>query len=577
MSKSEISRARRQLLSGNFATSRQQGTSQPATSNPSYMRSPRNPAPVESLSRNTVTPPVSVIAYNRAAFGHRPGDLAAFNALGADDDERLTAWVDQQLNPDSIDDSDCDARIANGVFYTHEKSPAALWSEHWRNPDWPIVMRPGLEVITLKFVRAIHSKRQLKEVMADFWHDHFSVYWQDAPGQTMLMQYDRDVIRPNIFGNFSTLLNAVAKSPCMMFYLDQVYSTADGPNENYAREVMELHTFGSESYKGVIPSSAVEGYPDPKGYVEEDVFALAKALTGWSIRYQSWAPDIGDTGEFFTREVWHDTEEKVFMGQTIPAGQTALEEGDNILAFIATHTLTSTFIARKLCRRFVSDFPPESLVQSAAQVFRDHVDAPDQLGQVMRHILLSAEFRTTWGEKTRRPFHAVVSALRAGGTDFVVSTPDEHEPVSNGLFWLFGFTGHAPHEWHPPNGYPDFGPVWQSSSTLVMRWRVLNWIVDTKLADDSWLIDIIDTTWASPARTPNAIVDFWIERIFGYEIADTTRHNFVAFLAQGRNPALNLPIQTATPASDDYTTIHLLERIRAVVGLMFMSPEFQIK
>ena len=576
MANSALSIARRRLLSGSLASGLQQESIRSAPT-PIYMRSPDTPDPGESNSRHVVIPPLGVIALNRAAFGQRPGDLAAFTALGATDDERLTVWVNQQLDPDSIDDSDCDARIANGVFYTHEKSAVALWAEHWRNADWPIVMRPGLEVITLKFVRAMHSQRQLKEVMTDFWHDHFSVFWQDAPGQSMLMQYDRDVIRPNIFGNFRILLNAVAKSPCMMFYLDQVYSTADGPNENYAREVMELHTFGSESYKGVIASSDVPGYPDPDGYVEDDVFALAKALTGWSIRYQSWNPTIGDTGEFFTNDAWHNTEQKMFMGQTFAAGQSALEEGESILAFIATHHLTSIFIARKLCRRFISDFPPESLVQSAAQIFRDQVDAPDQLGQVVRHILLSAEFRNTWGEKTRRPFHAVVSAMRAGNTDFTLSTPDEHEAVSNGLFWLFGFTGHAPHEWHPPNGYPDFGPVWQSSSTLVMRWRVLNWIVDTKLADGSWLIDIVDTTWASPARSPDDIVDFWIERVFGYQVAETTREKFVAFLAQGRNPSLNLPIQTVSPAEDDYTTIHLLERIRAVVGLMFMSPEFQIK
>ncbi|HFC12378.1 MAG TPA: DUF1800 domain-containing protein [Anaerolineae bacterium] len=542
------------------------------------MRSPENPVVTAGFGRAITMPSLAALTLNRAGFGHAAGDIAAFEALGADDQARLTAWVDQQLAPDLIDDSACDERIANGVYVTHEKTAAQLWSEHYRNDVWAEVVRPGLEAISLKFLRAMYSKRQLKEVLVDFWHNHFSIYWEAGASWSMLMQYDRDCIRPNVLGSFRTMLGAITKSPSMMFYLNQVESSQDGPNENFARELLELHTLGAEHYYGTMAPEDVPGYPNPVGYVEEDVFALTKALTGWTIRYRWWDDDFGDTGEFFTYQPWHNTEAKQLLGQPIAAGQTALAEGEAILDMLAAHPATATFIARKLCRRLVADFPPETLVQSTAQVFLANLNAADQLAQVVRHILLSAEFSNTWGAKIKRPFGVAVSALRAAGCTHTFQTRQQTDDWTDTFFWLFSFTGHNPHEWHPPNGYPDFAPVWRSTSSLVMRWRVLAWLADDE-DNGLELLPIYADTLATGLRSPNAIVDYWIGRIFGYTLSAETRDTLVAFLAQGRNPAYNMTFDPIDWQADpqDWDLVRLWDRVRSLVGLMFMTPEFQLK
>ena len=544
-----------------------------------FMRSPNNPEAIAGHGRAFVIPPLAVIALNRMGFGPRPGDVAAFNALGATDDARLDAYVEQQLVPDTIDDSACEARFSG--LTTHQKTARELWDEHWRidNVDFSVRTIPGREAIAMKWNRAIHSKRQLKEALTDFWHDHFSIYWEETPTWTMLMHYDRDVIRPNILGNFRTMLGAVTKSPTMMWYLDQVFSSDDGPNENFARELLELHTLGSENYYGALASSEVPGYPNPAGYVEDDVFEVTKALTGWSIRYQWWDASIGDTGEFIARDDWHNVDAKVVLGQPLAANQSALDDGEQVLDILAEHPGTATFVARKLCRRFISDFPPQSIVDSTAQVFLDNVTAPDQLTKVMRHLLKSAEFRSTWGEKTKRPFHAAVSALRSADCDYTFQPIEwPGDDFSNAFNWYYGETGHAPFEWHPPNGYPDFGAVWQSSSSFVMRLRMLNYLVDESDATrENWLLNVIDAT-PKDDLSPNALVDFWIDRIFGYELNPATRDYFVDFMAQGRNPSYQLAMIVPPPNEDeDWNGHQPWARLRALVGLMFMSPEFQLR
>ena len=235
-------------------------------------------------------PSLAVIALNRMGFGPRPGDIAAFNALGSTDSERLTAYVDQQLNPASIDDSACDAIIAGYNFETLGKSQAQLWADHIKSDaakDWRYRRLPVWETERVAFVRLLHSKRQLTEVLADFWHNHFNVYGWDSWIQSTFVHYDRDVIRGNMLGNFRKMLGDVARSPAMLYYLDNQSNSGGNPNENYARELFELHGLGAENYFGVRKTTdpeIVDENGDRKGYIDSDVYGATTCFTGWHRR-----------------------------------------------------------------------------------------------------------------------------------------------------------------------------------------------------------------------------------------------------------------------------------------------------
>lgn len=528
------------------------------------LRQPSKPPIFRETPVSLPTPPLAAIVYNRLAFGPRPGDIAAFNSLAGNDATRLTVWLSQQFNPAAIDDSELDSVIASAGYTTLNKSRTALWNDHYDySLPWEVVSQPIREVERTKFMRAIYGKTQLLELITDFWHDHFSVYAWDEAAHSLFPYYDR-MIRENAFGNFRNMLEKTAQSASMLYYLDNVYSSADGPNENYARELLELHTLGAEHYLGAIDPADVPGYPNaPAGYVEEDVFAVTKALTGWTLRNRDWETGIGDTGEFIARDDWHDTTQKRVLGQLLPADQTALADGLAVLDILANHPGTAQFISRKLCRRLVSDFPPESLVNSAAAVWSANVTASDQIEKVIRHIATSSEFASTWGEKMKRPFAMAVSSLRSASTNVIFRVDPNYEDVSNWFLWEFDASGHGAFAWNPPNGYPDVKDVWQSSSSLLMRWRLGNWVINARDDNDDLYSDIVGQTISGSAIE---IVDYWIDRAVGYPISTETRAALISFMAQGINPDYTLPM-----------TEQVQDRIRALVGLIFMSPEYQLK
>ena len=245
-------------------------------------------------------PPLSVIALNRIAFGPRPGDLAAFQALGGNDDARLTAFVDQQLDPASIDDSELDAALVAGGFTTLGKTLQQLWTDHHLNDaNYDEHVQPLRETISATWLRARYSRRQLVEVLADFWHNHFNVFAWEYRLTPLFVHYDRDVIRANALGNFRTLLGAVASSSTMLYYLDNYTSSVAGPNENFSRELFELHTLGAENYLGVMQQFEVplDGDGFPLGYVDNDVFETTRCFTGWTVDDEG----LGNTGGFAYR------------------------------------------------------------------------------------------------------------------------------------------------------------------------------------------------------------------------------------------------------------------------------------
>ena len=504
-------------------------------------------------------PSLAGIVLNRAAFGPWPNDIALFNQLAPTDDQRLQLWVDTQLNPAAIPDPDCDFRLANSGFTTLGKPLTQLWAQHVQgNPPFDVRMRPFWETQHATFMRAIYSRRQLKEVLADFWHNHFNVYGNESIQGPVFVHYDRDVIRANMLGNFRVMLEAVARSTGMMYMLDNYTSSVAGPNENFARELFELHTLGAENYLGVMRQDdvPVDSQGRPIGYVDADVFEATRCFTGWSVANgQSGAPN---TGVFYYRANWHDRFQKHVLKVFIPQDQPDLVDGTVVLDTLAAHPGTARYVSRKLCRRLIGDTPTQATVDAVAQVFYDQRSAPDQLRQVVRAILLSAEFRSTWGAKVKRPFEVVASAMRAAAAQFPFDLVNDS---TNTFFWLYGNAGQQLFERRSPDGYPDKRAAWSSPNPRVGCWRLITWLMDEP-GGTTFYVDVVAQVPAG-ARTSNQLADYWIDRVFNRPLSAAERSMAVAFMAQGLDPNLALPWNDS-----------IKNRVRALVGLLLWSPEF---
>ncbi len=502
-------------------------------------------------------PPLSVIALSRMAYGTKPGsfDFGTFNSFsGSTAEEKLTNFVNWQLAPQSIDDTDCNNRIAAANLPTLTKSLTQLWNDHRKisNADRT---QPVREVRSAAFIRATYSRRQLFEVVVNFWHNHFNIYaWDYAYASATWAHYDRDVIRANAFGNFRQILGAVATSPAMLFYLDNYLNNAGGPNENWAREVFELHTMGSENYLGVAEQNTVPGYPDaPIGYVDADVYEATRCFTGWRVNDGIW-PLTTNTGEFLYYDQWHDRFQKTVLGQFIPANGAPLSDGNTVLDLLAYHPGTARFISRKLCRRFISDDPPQEVVDAAAAEFLAHKSSPDQIKRVLRVILLSDAFRNTWGEKIRRPFEVTVSMLRATNAEF---TP------SNDFYWTYDDMNQALYEHRPPDGYADVKDAWTNSTSMLKRWQMA-------LSFTEGYVDYTTMNLASQmptsVNTANSITDYWINRILGRPMFSSEQRDRVVDFMRGpyaANAVLN--------------STFITERLQRMVALLLIAPDFQYR
>jgi len=429
----------------------------------------------------------------RAGFGARPGDLDQVRQLGLD------KYIDQQLHPERISDTQMHARLAGLV--TLNMSSRALADEYYepaikarqeakkqaaaepsmtestprRTPEQAEAARKARVVVmdlsAQKILRAAYSDRQLEEVMTDFWFNHFNVFAGKGATQQYLTEYERDTIRPHVLGRFRDLLEATAKSPAMLFYLDN-WQSADpdvearreqmrtrfgarfpgrmpppqqqqanqqrqrrGLNENYGRELMELHTLG------------VDG-----GYTQQDVINVARAFTGWTID----RPRQGGGFRFEPR--LHDDKEKVVLGHKIKGGG-GQSDGEQVLDILAKHPATAKFIATKLARRFVSDDPPPALIDRAAARFRE---TNGDIREVVRLILTSPEFFApdAYRAKVKTPFEFVVSSLRATGAD--VQTADALVQAVRQL-------GMPLYMCQPPTGYADRADAWINTGALLNR------------------------------------------------------------------------------------------------------------
>jgi len=457
---------------------------------------------------------------NRLGYGPRPGDVERVTQMGVD------AYIAQQLHPERIADPALGQRLTQfptiGLstaeiardYYgpaealraalqtaARQSQPAAMTDDQMmtgqagrpanpnaqpQSPELRAARQKEQQILQdlmqARLVRAIHSERQLEEVLVAFWFNHFNVFSGKGAVRVYLTEYERDVIRPHVLGNFRDMLGAVAESPAMLFYLDNFQNVdpkaaqqqADqqlarqrlaagrgrggmqrtqnqqqmeqqqqrlmqarnrGLNENYARELMELHTIGVDA-----------------GYTQDDVIAVARAFTGWTIDRPR------DGGSFQFNAALHDNDPKVVLGTTIKAG--GKKDGEAVLDLLASHPATATFIATKLARRFIADEPPASVVDRAAQVF---LDSKGDLREVTRVIVTSPEFFSAEARraKVKNPFEFVVSSIRATGANVTVV-----QPLVQALQQVLGMPIYGA---QPPTGWGDTAADWVNTGALLAR------------------------------------------------------------------------------------------------------------
>lgn len=363
-------------------------------------------------------------AINRLTFGARPGDYQRIASLGVEQ------FIEQQLAPDSIDDRRCQWRIAE-LEELHEPTPE-LYEHH---PELLLhQMTRG------KLLRATYSKRQLLDIMVDFWSDHFNIVSSKGDCRWLKVADDREVIRKHALGNFRNLVRASAVSPAMLIYLDghdnKVEHPGDRPNENYARELLELHTLG------------VHG-----GYTQQDVMEVARCLSGWTYGHY---PLKYRQAQVRFDPARHDDGEKRVLGNVIASGG-GERDLDAVLDIVCSHSSTAKYLATKLCRRFIDDPPPQPAVTAVAtELTRSGGDIRATL-----HALFSSdEFQASRGNLFKRPQHFIVSSLRA-----VDARSDCGRPVIDALQRM----GHAPFQYPTPDGFPLDAQPWLAS--LLWRWN----------------------------------------------------------------------------------------------------------
>jgi uncharacterized protein (DUF1800 family) len=438
-------------------------------------------------------------ALSRLSFGARPGDADRVMAMG------VNAWIAQQLHPEAIPDRAVDLRVAQ--LPTLQLSNVEILKTYYlplqqarreaksENVDprelvknIPMEQRPqrvAEELQSQRIVRAAESERQLNEVMVDFWMNHFNVFAGKGLDRFLLTSYERDTIRPRIWGRFEDLLMATAKSPAMLFYLDNAQSRAGALNENYAREIMELHTLG------------VDG-----GYSQQDVTEMARVLTGWSIG----GPRDAQPGTFIFRPRLHDSGEKTVLGICLPPGG-GMEEGERMIRILAHQPATARRIATKLCQRLVSDDPPRALVDRVAKRF---LDTGGDLRQTVKAVIDSPEFwdASAYRAKIKSPFEYVISAIRAVGAHV-----EDPMPVARALQQI----GEPLYGAQPPTGYSDKAEAWMNTGALINR---LNFAL--ALAADR--LPGVPTHFAGA----NACVDDLAQSLTGGALTEETRRTIAA-------------------------------------------------
>ncbi|HDN04802.1 MAG TPA: DUF1800 domain-containing protein [Chloroflexi bacterium] len=390
-------------------------------------------------------------ALNRLSFGPRPEERQRLTKIG------LGNYLEEQLSPEKISDHKTNLLLSRiEILEMDADALRNRGDKIFDNYDSTLVLDDFRQATTL---RQVYSKKQLEEVLVEFWTDHFNISVQKGDCWFLKIVDDREVIRKHALGNFRELLGASAHSPAMLVYLDNQENHKDAPNENYARELLELHSLG------------VQG-----GYSQEDVMELARCLTGWRIKEHFWR------GELKFDQDTHTPGVKTVLGETIqPAGKGEL---DQVLDILVKHPSTAETICTKLARRFLADDPPREIVNKASQVF---LESRGDIKAVLRVILLDGfPYIVTENSplKYKRPVNYLVSALRSSGAE-----TDGGRALQRYLKSM----GQPLYDWPTPDGYPDTAASWQGN--LLPRWRfaldlVQNQIKGTRFDLESYLVDV---------------------------------------------------------------------------------------
>jgi len=534
-------------------------------------------------------------ALDRLGYGARPGDIERIRKMG------LEKWITGQLHPETLNDKSAENRLAD--YSTLTMSATALVNEYPQAnvaakrlgitqeeynkrvqdalhpqqgeraaPD----KRPQVilnELMMAKLTRAIYSERQLQEQLTDFWFNHFNIFANKDQDIFLVGAYERDAIRPNTLGKFRDMLGATAHSPAMLIYLDNWlsadpaaierakhatpeqkrawkdlpgYGNKRGLNENYGRELMELHTLG------------VDG-----GYSQQDVIQVAECFTGWTVR------DPGSKPEFVFDPRIHDAEVKIVLGKKIKDG--GQRDGEKVLDLLVTQKATAHHLSYELAEHFVSDAPPPALVDRMAKTFQK---TKGDLRETMRTMIYSPEFwsRASYRAKIKTPFELVASAARALGADVDAPTP------------LIGWVeriGEPLYRCQPPTGYKDDAATWVNTGALLSRLNFALTLATNKVRGAS--VDLTmrlgEDVGADPARAMDRAVDVFL----GGQISAASRATLVKDSSDPKmlnaklpdpvrpNPALqnaarqNAAQQNSTPPMD----------VGVMTGLVLGTPEFQ--
>lgn len=513
-------------------------------------------------------------ALNRLGFGPRPGQVEQIEKTG------LENWIQAQLHPENISDPVADARLAE--FPALGLNAAALLDQYppqdvaakrlgmkideYQKRVRDLARQPGgvnslpfkdpneivNEVMEAKIVRAVYSERQLAEQLSDFWFNHFNIFLYKDVDRWYLIPYERDTIRPHMLGKFRDLLEATTKSPAMLFYLDNS-SSADphafdrsrqhpvlarlgeklpplgprrGLNENYGRELMELHTLGVDA-----------------GYKQEDVIEVARAFTGWTIESPRERPT------FYFDERIHDPDPKRVLGKKIKAG--GIKDGEQVLDLLAKNPHTAQHIALQLAQHFVSDDPPPELVARMANTFEK---SKGDIRAVMTTMIYSPEFwsRAAFRAKVKTPFELMVSTARALGADV-----DQPMPLTQ---WVTRI-GEPLYQCLTPNGYSDKAAAWVSTGALLNRMNFAVALTANKVRGTQVDVDSLVGSDVA-ANAPLTLERVETEFLAG-QISDSTRATLEEEMKEPRilGAKLDDPVKQVN--------------VGLITGLVLGSPEFQ--
>ncbi len=640
-----------------------------------YLALPTGLLAVPSAVEKQLTEEQKIIhVLNRLGFGARPGDVARVKQIG------IEKYIEQQLAPESIDDSRAEAKTRHleifkmptseifakypnpGALLRQLDGPArgqmpqsaepamtetqqrerrarlqALYKEYDLRPAGQLVP----QIVSNRVIRAVYSERQLQEVMVDFWQNHFNVFAGKAAVRWYIPSYERDVLRKNALGSFRDLLRETAKHPAMLFYLDNFQSVSPnlqaapntrrggplqrairegrltprmreqlkrrqgltdaeidqrleraranqqqagqrmrrGINENYARELLELHTMGVES-----------------GYTQKDIVEIARAFTGWTIadprgyrlaaagkiegnenrrlaRLERIAgvPETAESGEFYFNERWHDKGEKIVLGKKVTAG--GMEDGLQVLDILADHPATAKFIARKLAVKFVNDDPSEELVTRVAAAF---TRSKGDIRATLRAIFTDKEFFSpaNYRAKIKTPFELAVSSIRALGGE--TNAAPQLMQALRGL-------GETPYGYQAPTGYPDTAEDWVNTGALLNRMNFAVAVSSNRMRGTR--VDLSGFRRADQKE----VLEQAIAVILNNEVSDATRRSLAARMdqplpdgniADDAEDDADMTDSGVEPGRRQVRRANLLPpsgdpAVFKVVSLILGSPEFQ--